>query len=243
MILNLYLSVISDKILVILKSNNIITYNLPQKVPPKLKNPFPFPFRGKCPKDDRGWDLGGFTIMLLNERETRRERLLKVAEAMATAARTAPKGKGIDIIEILTVTDEHIAELSAEMIRYSEKSGLKFFIRDAENLQHAEAVVLIGTKIKNHGLNCGYCGFPTCVEKDEHPEIPCALNAVDVGIAIGSACATATDMRVDSRVMFSAGRAAQDLGWMPGCSNIYAIPISCSSKNPFFDRKSTRPNG
>ena len=162
------------------------------------------------------------------------------AKAMATAARTAPKGKGFDIIEILTVTDEHIAELSAEMIKYSQKSGLKFFIRDAENLQYAEAVILIGTRTKTHGLNCGYCGFQTCEEKLQHEEIPCSLNSVDVGIAVGSACATAADMRVDSRVMFSAGRAAQDLDWLPGCSNIYAIPISCTSKNPFFDRKTTR---
>ena len=179
--------------------------------------------------------------MLLNERQNRRERLMKVADAMATAARTAPKGKGLDIVEILTVTDEHIAELADEMMRYSEKSGLKFFIRDANNLQHAEAVILIGTKTKTHGLNCGYCGFQTCEEKSLHEEIPCSLNSVDVGIAIGSACAVASDMRVDSRVMFSAGRAAQELGWMPGCSNIYGIPISCSSKNPFFDRKTTRP--
>ena len=178
--------------------------------------------------------------MLINERQNRRERLLKVAEAMATAARTAPKGKGLDIIEILTVADEHIAELSAEMIKYSQKSGLKFFIRDAENLQYAEAVILIGTRTKTHGLNCGYCGFQTCEEKLQHEEIPCSLNSVDVGIAVGSACATAADMRVDSRVMFSAGRAAQDLDWLPGCSNIYAIPISCTSKNPFFDRKTTR---
>ena len=180
--------------------------------------------------------------MLINERNNRHERLMQAADAMATAARTAPKGKGFDLIEILIVTDESIAELSAEMIHYSEKSGLKFFIRDAENLQQAEAVILIGTKTKTHGLNCGYCGFPTCEEKQQHPEIPCSLNSVDVGIAIGSACATAADWRVDSRVMFSAGRAAQDLGWMPGCSNIYGIPISCTSKNPFFDRKTTRPS-
>lgn len=179
--------------------------------------------------------------MLINERQSRRERLFQAAEAMATAARTAPKGKGFDIIEILTVTDEHIAELSAEMIKYSEKSGLKFFLRDAENLKQAEAVILIGTKTKTHGLNCGYCGFSTCEEKLQHKEIPCSLNSVDVGIAVGSACATAADMRVDSRVMFSAGRAAQELNWMPNCNNIYAIPISCSSKSPFFDRSSTKP--
>lgn len=179
--------------------------------------------------------------MLINERNTRHERLMKVADAMATAARTAPKGKGFDLIEILTVTDKDVPVLSAEMKKYAEKSGLKFVLRDLENILHAEAVILIGTKTKIHGLNCGYCGFPTCDEKLQHPDIPCSLNSVDVGIAIGSACSTAADMRVDSRVMFSAGRAAQDLGWMPGCANIYAIPISCSSKNPFFDRKSTRP--
>ncbi|NLO69789.1 MAG: ferredoxin [Porphyromonadaceae bacterium] len=179
--------------------------------------------------------------MLLNERTNRQSRLLQVADAMVTSARTAPKGKGLDLIEIITVTDEHIAELSAEMLSYGEKTGLKFILRDAENILQAEAILLIGTKTKTHGLNCGYCGFPTCDEKLKYDEVPCSLNSVDVGIAIGSACATASDWRVDSRVMFSAGRVAQELGWMPGCSNIYAIPISCSSKNPFFDCQSTRP--
>ena len=80
-----------------------------------------------------------------------------------------------------------------------------------------------------------HCGFPTCASKPS--ETPCALNTIDVGIAIGSACATASDLRVDSRVMFSAGLAAQSLNWLSGCKNVIAIPISCSSKNPFFDRK------
>lgn len=67
--------------------------------------------------------------------------------------------------------------------------------------------------------------------------VPCALNSIDVGIAIGSACATAADNRVDTRVMFSAGLAAQQLDWLPGCQTVFAIPLSASSKNPFFDRK------
>ncbi len=179
--------------------------------------------------------------MLINERDTKRERLLRVAGDMMTAARTAPKGKGIDIIEVALVTDDTIAELSAAMVAYSEKTGLKFFLRDAENIQHAEAIVLVGTRFQTHGLNCGYCGFDTCEEKLKHERIPCALNACDVGIAIGSACSVATDHRVDSRVMFSVGRAAQEIGLLPGCSSIYGIPISCSSKNPFFDRKPKTP--
>jgi len=177
--------------------------------------------------------------MLINERDTRHERLLQVANEMMTAARTAPKGKGIDVIEVMMVTGETIVQLSKEMIEYSEKTGMKFISRDANNILLAEAIILIGTKQKSQNLNCGYCGFDTCTEKMTFTEVPCAINTVDVGIAIGSACSVASDHRVDSRVMFSVGRVTQELGLMPGCSSIYGIPISGSTKNPFFDRIST----
>jgi uncharacterized ferredoxin-like protein len=180
--------------------------------------------------------------MFINERDTRHERLIQVADEMMTAARTAPKGKGLDIIDVAMATEDTIIQLSEEMKIYSQKAGLKFFLRDAENILKAEAIVLIGTKSQNQNLNCGYCGFDTCAEKNEFPEVPCALNTVDVGIAIGSACSVAADHRVDSRVMFSVGRVAQELNLMPNCSSIYGIPISCSSKSPFFDRVSTAPN-
>ena len=179
--------------------------------------------------------------MLTNERNTRTERLLQVANEMMTAARTAPKGKGFDIIEVAMATGDTIKLLSNAMLEYGARTGLKFMLRDAENILHAEAIILIGTKQKVHSLNCGYCGFETCEAKNQFPEIPCAINTVDVGIAIGSACSVAADNRVDSRVMFSVGRVAQDLDLLPGCSSIYGIPISCSSKSPFFDRVSTMP--
>ena len=38
--------------------------------------------------------------MILNERDARHDHVLQVARQMMTAARTAPKGKGIDIIEL-----------------------------------------------------------------------------------------------------------------------------------------------
>jgi len=179
--------------------------------------------------------------MLINERDTRHERLLQVANEMMTAARTAPKGKGIDIIEVLMITGETIDYLSKAMLEYSEKTGMKFITRDAKNILQAEAVLLIGTKIQTQNLNCGYCGFDTCAEKLTYEDVPCAINTVDVGIAIGSACSVAADHRVDSRVMFSVGRVAQELNMMPSCSSIYGIPISGSTKNPFFDRVSTAP--
>lgn len=174
--------------------------------------------------------------MLINERTTRTERLLQVANEMMTAARTAPKGKGLDIIEVVTATGDTIEMLSKAMFEYASTSGLTFVERDAENILHAEAVVLIGTKGKMHNANCGYCGFDTCREKVKFPNVPCAINTLDVGIAIGSACSVAADHRVDSRVMFSVGRVVKELNLMPGCTSIYGIPISCTSKNPFFDR-------
>ena len=154
---------------------------------------------------------------------------------MMTAARTAPKGKGVDIIEVALVTDEDIKKLSEQLISLSEEKGMKFFLRDADNILSAECVLLIGTRELAQGLNCGHCGFPTCAERSTG--VPCVINSVDVGIAIGSACATAADHRVDTRVMFSAGLAAQRLDILKGCKQVFAIPVSASSKNPFFDRK------
>ena len=154
---------------------------------------------------------------------------------MMTAARTAPKGKGVDIIEVALVTDEDIKKLSEQLISLSEEKGMKFFLRDADNILSAECVLLIGTRELAQGLNCGHCGFPTCAERSTG--VPCVINSVDVGIAIGSACATASDHRVDTRVMFSAGLAAQRLDILKGCKQVFAIPVSASSKNPFFDRK------
>jgi uncharacterized ferredoxin-like protein len=173
--------------------------------------------------------------MIQNEREIRKERVLHIARQMMTAARTAPKGKGMDIIEIGMVTEGDIKRLSEEMYVIYKEKGLKFLLRDAENILNADAVVVIGTRQQTHGLNCAHCGYPACVEKPE--EVPCAINTVDVGIAIGSACATAADFRVDTRVMFSAGLAAQRLGYLGEARCIMAIPVSAGSKNPFFDRK------
>lgn len=178
--------------------------------------------------------------MILNERDARHEHVLQVARQMMTAARTAPKGKGIDLIEVALITEREIKQLSDTMIAMVEEHGMKFFLRDADNVLNAECVVLIGTREETQGLNCGHCGFATCAARTQG--VPCAINSIDVGIAIGSACATAADMRVDTRVMFSAGWAAQRLNWLKECKMVMAIPVSASSKNPFFDRKPKQEN-
>ena len=173
--------------------------------------------------------------MILNERDSRHDQVLQIAQQMMIAARTAPKGKGVDIIEVAMVTESNIRILSDTMKQMYEENGFKFFLRDAENILNAECIVLIGTREHPQGLNCGHCGFDACDAREVC--VSCAINSVDVGIAIGSACSVAADHRVDTRVMFSAGLAAQQLDWLDGCKQVYAIPVSASSKNPFFDRK------
>ena len=174
--------------------------------------------------------------MIVNERNLRQGQARDIAEKMLVAARTAPKGKGVDIIECAVADGDDKQRIADEMRAIAAERGFKFFLRDALNVEAAQAVVLVGTREQALGLNCGHCGFPTCGGRAEG--VPCAINSVDVGIAIGSACAKAADYRVDTRVMFSAGLAAQRLSLLGAdVRQVYAIPVSIASKSPFFDRK------
>ena len=89
--------------------------------------------------------------MIQNEREIRHEHVLQAVRQMMTAARTAPKGKGIDIIEVAMVTDEDIKHLSEELVIMSGETGLKFFLRDADNILQAEAIMIVGTRQQVQG--------------------------------------------------------------------------------------------
>ena len=105
--------------------------------------------------------------MIQNERASRHEHVLDVARQMMTAARTAPKGKGVDIIEIAMVTGDDLKVLSDKMVAMVEEHGMKFFLRDAANILQAECVIIIGTREQAQGLNCGHCGYPTCAGRPE----------------------------------------------------------------------------
>lgn len=173
--------------------------------------------------------------MIIDERNTRTERLIEAARAIMTAARTAPKARGGDFVETATLTDDHIAQLAAKMHEIGIEREESYFVRDAASVGQTEAVVLIGVRNIPRGLDCGACGATVCASKPA--EALCTMDAIDLGIAIGSACATAADLRIDTRVMHSAGVAAARLGLLGDCRCIYAMPLSISSKNPFFDRK------
>lgn len=164
--------------------------------------------------------------------------LRNTASVMAVAARTAPKARGIDTLEIKIAEGDAIEKLAERMIRISKEHGVSFFERDAENIINAPFVFLAGTRIQSIGLKkCGMCGFISCAEKNNHPEIPCVFNTGDLGIAIGSAAAVCMDHRTDNRVMYTIGQAAMELGFFETEIKVaYGIPLSATSKSPFFDR-------
>ena len=83
---------------------------------------------------------------------------------------------------------------------------------------------------------CGFCGFDSCASADASGA-RCAFNMIDLGIAVGSAVSVAADDRVDSRVLYSAGKAAQLMEYEDFDVNWLAIPIAAYGKSPFFDRK------
>jgi uncharacterized ferredoxin-like protein len=177
---------------------------------------------------------------LQHEEAIREEAILDVARKMLIAARTAPKGRGVDNTVMALVGREGIRKIADRLNEMVDKEGApKFFARDAENILASPAMLLLGTRIKSLGLSpCGFCGFKNCAEKDAHPDNPCAFNTGDLGIAVGSAASVAMDHRVDNRIMYTVGQAVLSMGLLGGDVKIaYGIPLSVSAKSPFFDRK------
>ena len=111
------------------------------------------------------------------------------------------------------------------------------FLRDAGNIKKIDHIVIIGTKKKPLGLNCGFCGYSTCKELEKTKTGVCTYNALDLGIAIGSAVSVAADLHIDNRIMYSIGKAAMEAGlFKEKVVHAIGIPLSATGKNPFFDR-------
>jgi uncharacterized ferredoxin-like protein len=189
--------------------------------------------------------------MIIKSQEAELAAVLNAANAMCAAARTAPKACAIDHIDTAVLTGEDKTKVSAQMRRIGEtindnvlktskaigKDG-GFFIRDADNVDAAQAVVLIGAKYETRGLGamCALCGFKDCAASVK-AGAACAFTAMDLGIALGSAVSIAADLRIDNRIMFTIGKAAAALGLLGEYKMIIGIPLSVSGKTPFFDRK------
>jgi len=176
--------------------------------------------------------------------------VMTVAGLMELAARTAPKAKGVDTILVRILTGKEIRSLADRLTDAGEKRKIGFFVRDARNIAVCDACVIIGAKGRLvAGINCGACGYATCEElaregkkrKKRTTDFSgpnCSVRMTDLGIALGSAVKTAQIHNVDNRIMYSAGTAALELGLLgKDCTVAYAIPLSVTGKNIFFDRE------
>ncbi len=187
----------------------------------------------------------------MNSVEAEEKAIIDAAKLMAISARTAPKARGVDRIVTALVTGEEKERVAEAMEKKMEqkKNPLQGFKRDAENLRKSTAVLLIGVKgtvpkKPEDPLNCGACGYPSCAdfikaEKRRGEDFTgpiCIFEAMDLGIALGSAVKIASDLNIDNRLMYTVGAAAKDLELLDS-DVIIGVPLSALGKNLFFDRK------
>ena len=164
-----------------------------------------------------------------------------IALLAAASARTAPKSKGEDYLQVHLVSEEEKQKIIARMREIAEDKGQNWD-RDALSLERSSYVLLIGVDGSKHlGLNCEACGFKTCKEMKEallerKTGPSCVFRIYDLGIAIGSAAKTAQIHNADSRIMWRAGYAAQQLDILPDCTAILSLPLAITGKSPYFDR-------
>jgi len=170
--------------------------------------------------------------------ELERQAALDVVKLMVAAARTAPKTRGIDNIEIIVVDDDTTKKNVLQKMReIAAIDNRPYMDRDANSCGQSPVFIVIGVRSNPAGLNCGYCGYRTCDELIK-TNGTCAFNLIDLGISISSAASIASQLHVDNRVMYSIGRAALDMKLFgKDVRQALGIPLSVSGKNPFFDRK------
>jgi len=177
--------------------------------------------------------------MIVKGSEMEHAAVEQVAALMCAAARTAPKGKGIDNLSTLVVAGGDLKKISAEMRRIGEEMGDAFWARDAANVDASAALVVLGQRPAPMNIpGCGFCGFEDC-KASVKAGAACAISAGDLGIATCSAAAVAALHHIDNRIMYRAGRAALNLGLFGDekVTMAYGIPLSVTGKSPYFDRK------
>jgi len=184
--------------------------------------------------------------------DAEREAARTVAYLMAAAARTAPKGRGVDAIRTLVGAGEDIEALARAMEEAAPGRPdivENAYRRDARNVRNSACVVLIGVngapKKPEKPFDCGACGFRTCaalsnarakrVAGSDYAGPVCTFTAIDLGVALSSAAKVASDHNVDNRMMYTLGVGVCKLKWMDA-DVVIGIPLSVTGKSIYFDR-------
>ncbi len=195
----------------------------------------------------------------ISSHEMEKDAVRVIASLMAVATRTAPKARGVDDIETLIVDGDDLETLAAAMEAQAKKHPGYYtgvLKRDAKNVREARCVVLVGChgvpkgypRLAGSPLDCGACGYEGCTKMaqartkqgNDFSGPVCIIQAIDLGIALGSAVKTAMDLNTDNRIMYSVGAAAKQLGWLDA-DVIMGVPLSVSGKSPYFDRPPVPP--
>ena len=189
----------------------------------------------------------------LKSEEAVKDAVRMTAAMMAASARTAPKGRGVDAIETVIVDADDLEILASAMERKAQEGPSHLssvFKRDANNVKNSSCVLLIGVvglpKKVEEPLDCGACGYETCDrlleakrEKQRAKDFggpTCIFQALDLGIALGSAAKLASELNIDNRIMYTVGAAAKELRLLD-CDVVIGIPLSVTGKSPYFDRR------
>jgi uncharacterized ferredoxin-like protein len=191
----------------------------------------------------------GRSMAVINDKEMEHESIRAGAAMLALAMRTAPKTRGIDALKTALILGPDIETLASAMEKKAEdkSTSLPIFRRDANNVRNAAVVLLVGVKRDPKKMelpfNCGACGYPGCAalvasggrEGEDFTGPACIFQAIDLGIALGSAVKLAAELTIDNRIMYTVGAAAKSLNLLDS-DIIIGIPLSATGKNPFFDR-------
>jgi len=182
---------------------------------------------------------------ILEGKEQEHQGLLEAARLMVISARTAPKSGGVDDIHTAIVCGKEIEDLWRDMEKIATERNDEAWRQQAKNVREAVVIVLIGVKgTKNYRTGCGACGFNGCeqfkkAQKKRMQDFDgpnCIFKAMDLGVAVGSAVKTASNLNLDNRIFYRIGVAAKRLNYLPEASILLGIALSVRGKNPFFDR-------
>ena len=179
-----------------------------------------------------------------------------VIDLVSVAVRTAPKSGGVDDVFFMDATRQKTA-ISREMRRLGKAIASKKtdhelahaitldWASDADTVQRSDGLILIGVDGKHAlGANCGGCGFKDCAAFNKNKERAshalmggpfCTFKILDLGIALGSAVETLSDLHVDNRIMYKIGVVAGRLK-LAKADPLIGIPLSVTGKNIYFDR-------
>ncbi|RJP70321.1 MAG: hypothetical protein C4532_09495 [Candidatus Abyssobacteria bacterium SURF_17] len=194
------------------------------------------------------------------------EGLLSVAQLCAMAALKAPQMTGTTEVKVEILTGEDLDPLIEVLGILGQDNTVCY--GDNKTLQSCKdkgtvpVVMLIGgIGLGNSGLDwdCGACGFATCkehdaylaVEREKPPDFTrpsafgtpgpvCVWKAIDVGMAMDWAAATAFQHNIENRAMASVGVISQALGYLATSEVSIGICLGPCEPEVYYNRPSLK---